>query len=148
MIVFDSDISIPQLTIKIAGEMYVNEEDVPLIAPNRVVVNNGPSTWKFITASVALSALGLVVVSLNGGFASKSTANVALSEKKMRMSEEGTLIYKELSAGEKSFLFTSFKSNYQREVIEEYDTEFNTLNKNITLRVHQHNVFYPVLINQ
>lgn len=96
--------------------MYVNEEDVPLIAPNRVVANKGPSTWKFITASIALSALGLVVVSLNGGFASKAVANVALSEKKIKMSMEGTLIYKELSAGEKSSLFTNFKSNYKIKV--------------------------------
>lgn len=97
--------------------MYVNEEDVPLIAKNEVIAKKSNNIWKFFLASVALSALGLAVVSVNNGLPSKSTNEIALSEAKMRMSEVGTLKYAGLSAGEKSSLFTSFKSNFARKVL-------------------------------
>lgn len=96
--------------------MYVNEEDVPLIAPNRVVVNNGPRMWKFITASVMLSAIGLAVVSYNGRKVSTASVTAALSEEKVMMSKKGTLRYSELSDDERSSLFASFKTDFKRKV--------------------------------
>lgn len=97
--------------------MYVNEEDVPLIAKNEVIAKKSNHIWKFLLASVALGALGLAVVSVNYGFHSNSTTDIILSEAKMRMSEVGTLKYAGLSAGEKSSLFSSFKSNFARKVL-------------------------------
>lgn len=100
-----------------AYKMYVNEEDVPLIAKNEVIAKKSNHIWKFLLASVALGALGLAVVSVNYGFHSNSTTDIILSEAKMRMSEVGTLKYAGLSAGEKSSLFSSFKSNFARKVL-------------------------------
>ena len=97
--------------------MYVNEEDVPLIAKNEVIAKKSKHIWKFFLASVALGALGLVVVSVNEGLHSNSTKEITLSEVKMRMSEVGTLKYAGLSAGEKASLFSSFKSNFARKVL-------------------------------
>lgn len=98
------------------AKMYVNEEDVPLIAPNRVVVNKGPRMWKFITASVVMSAVGLAVVSMNNQNVSKSPTNSALSEAKTVMMKKGTLRYSELSDHEKSSLFATFKTDFERKV--------------------------------
>ena len=99
--------------------MYVNEEDAPLIAKHQTVPQQGAKNnyaWKVLLASAALGALGLVVVSVNKGLHSNSSMEVTLSEAKMRMSEMGTLKYAGLSAGEKSSLFSSFKSNFARKV--------------------------------
>jgi hypothetical protein len=98
------------------AKMYVNEEDVPLIAPNRVVVSNRPRIWKFITASVVMSAVGFAVVSINGRNASTNPANSALSEEKTIMMKKGTLRYGDLSDVEKSSLFATFKADFERKV--------------------------------
>ena len=45
-----------------------------------------------------------------------SLPGVALTEKKIRMSEEGTLIYGSLSNGEKSQLFMDYMKKFDREV--------------------------------
>lgn len=44
------------------------------------------------------------------------TAGVALTDNKIHMSEEGTLIYGELSNGEKSQLFMDYMKKFDREV--------------------------------
>lgn len=45
-----------------------------------------------------------------------SSSHVALTEAKIRMSEEGTLIYGSLSSGEKSQLFMDYMKEFDREV--------------------------------
>ena len=45
-----------------------------------------------------------------------SLPGVALTEKKIRMSEEGTLIYGSLSNGEKSEFFMDYMKKFDREV--------------------------------
>lgn len=50
------------------------------------------------------------------GFTSGRNLDLALSEEKMRMAEEGTLLYGSLSSGEKSHLFTTYMSQHNREV--------------------------------
>jgi hypothetical protein len=96
--------------------MYVNEEDVPLIAPTRVAVNKGPRMWQFIAASVVVSAVGLAVVSVNSRNVSTTPNNSALSEEKTMMMKKGTLRYSELSDREKSSLFATFKTDFERKV--------------------------------
>jgi hypothetical protein len=96
--------------------MYVNEEDVPLIAPTRIAVNKGPRMWQFITASVVVSAVGLAVVSMNSRSVSTNPNNSALSEEKTMMMKKGTLRYSELSDREKSSLFATFKTDFERKV--------------------------------
>jgi hypothetical protein len=96
--------------------MYANEEDVPLISPvvKKVESNNG-RVWKFISISAGLSALGLLLVSLNGGLTPSSDSKI-LSGKRLQMSKEGTLTYSALSDSEQATLFDEFKVDYNREV--------------------------------
>lgn len=55
-----------------------------------------------------------------------NSAGVALTDSKIRMSEEGTLIYGELSDGEKSLLFMDYKKKYDREVTVSCKNDFES----------------------
>ena len=97
--------------------MYSDEEDVPLLTPNVVAAKTGYKTWKFIVVAVALSALGLVAVSVNGGLSSRTKLSQSeLSAKRLQMTKEGSLMYGALSDDEMSTLFDNFKVEYSREV--------------------------------
>mmetsp|Transcript_10899 Transcript_10899/g.10520 ORF Transcript_10899/g.10520 Transcript_10899/m.10520 type:complete len:417 (-) Transcript_10899:76-1326(-) len=97
--------------------MYANEEDLPLISSSKVPIRKKGIAWKFVLGSIALSTIALLVLSLNGGM-SKSTYSsaieVALAEKRMKMSKEGTLHYSSLNEGEKKQLFAEFVGNYEK----------------------------------
>ena len=62
--------------------------------------------------SLNVSILIAVLLRLSMG----SSSHVALTEAKIRMSEEGTLIYGSLSSGEKSQLFMDYMREFDREV--------------------------------
>ena len=97
--------------------MYVNEEDVPLIASAIAPPNKDGKIWKFVATGVALSALGLIAVSVNGGLSKIISSKSEISEKRLQMSKLGTLKYGVLSDGEKSTLFDNFKTDYERKVV-------------------------------
>jgi Mrp family chromosome partitioning ATPase len=107
--------------------MYANEEDVPLISSSKVPIKKKGIARKFVLGSIALSAIALLVVSLNGGM-SKSTSSsaiaAALSEKRVKMSKEGTLHYTSLNEGEKKQLFAEFVGNYEKKVSRISDSRF------------------------
>ena len=98
--------------------MYVDEEDLPLLAPPVVVAKKANRFWPVVTTCLALSTVGLVVVAVNGGLSSpsSSSASSAMSAKKLQMIQEGSLEYDTLSDGEMSTLFDNFKSDFGREV--------------------------------
>ena len=58
------------------------------------------AAWKLMLLSVALCSIQLT---------SASTTNVALSEEKIRLSEQGMLKYSSLSEGEKADLFEKYE---------------------------------------
>ena len=97
--------------------MYVNEEDVPLIASAIAAPKNSGRIWKFVATGVALSAIGLVAVSVNGGLSTYKSSASELSEKRLQMSKKGTLKYGALSDDEKSTLFDNFKTDFERKVV-------------------------------
>lgn len=97
--------------------MYVNEEDVPLIATTAIAPSNAGRIWKFVATGVALSALGLVAVSVSGGLSYTHSSETQLIEARLQMSREGSLMYNDLSDNEKSALFNNFKSDFARKVV-------------------------------
>lgn len=99
--------------------MYANEEDIPLISSSTVPIKKKGIAWKFVMGSVTLSAIGLLVVSLNGGM-SKSTSPsaiaAALAEERVKMSKAGTLQYTSLNEGERKQLFNDYIGNFGKQV--------------------------------
>lgn len=99
--------------------MYANEEDIPLISSSTVPIKKKGEAWKFLMGFVTLSAIGLLVVSLNGGI-SKSTSPsaiaAALTEERVKMSKAGTLQYTSLNEGETRRLFSEYIGNFGKQV--------------------------------